>query len=263
MFSAGGTVAIAFTVGVGASDWNQELSGWRCPALRIPGAEVDAVYTQDGRADKAWYEVPAGLEIIRWVHGTRPPDNATLSLRLTKELSTQELTARWKQLAIVLPFVASIVVAAISAYVPKPKPPSPPSPSPSVNVWTLKGAVKDLRQFDPHQVETYVMPPDLRLKDDFTFEGQLPIETKSDGSLALPNVVLFLKKSGFKTAVVHLVNTGEKPAPGAIDDYNQSIDPLRRIIEIRKPIEFLRTDIDPPFAPTQSAVPVVPVAENR
>lgn len=52
------------------------------------------------------------LDIIRWVHSERP-DLVTVLIRLTEELSTWELTLKWKKLAIILPALASIFVALI------------------------------------------------------------------------------------------------------------------------------------------------------
>jgi hypothetical protein len=244
-------MAVAFTITVDSRDWSEELTGWHCSALAIPGGEVDAVYVQDGRVDKAWYEVPEGLSMIRWVHGTPPPSKATLALKLTKELSTQELTSRWRKLAIVLPFTASLLVGLISAIVPI------PARTSMTSVWTLKGAVQNTGEFQAHEVQTFVMPPDLRLKPDFTFEGQLPIATREDGSLAFPNVILMLKdKAGFDVPVVHLVNPGQK-LPASATEYSLDVDPTHHVIDIRTPIRFRRGAGDPPFAPRQTAVPVV------
>ena len=104
---------IAFTVTVTEEDWDVRLGGWRCPALRIPGAKVESVYVASDRVDSSRYEVKYELDIIRWLHPERPRQ-ATIQVKLTEELSTEELTLKWKKLAIVLPLVTSIVVASIA-----------------------------------------------------------------------------------------------------------------------------------------------------
>ncbi len=104
---------IAFPVTVTEKDWDLRLGGWRCPALKIPGAKVESVYVSSDRVDNARYEVKYELDIIRWLHPKRPPE-ATLHIKLTEELSTEEMTLKWKKLAIILPLVTSIVVALIA-----------------------------------------------------------------------------------------------------------------------------------------------------
>jgi hypothetical protein len=240
-------MSIAFTVNIDKSDWRDQLSGWQCSPLAIPGAEVVSLYTQEARIDKAWYEIPEGLNTIRWVHGTPAPERATVAIKLNEELSTQELTAKWKKLAIVLPVVATLFVGIVAALV-KPRP--DPSPS-SVNDWTIKGTVQKSNDFLYSDVETYVMPPDLRLKQDYTFEGKLPIETLSNGYLALPNVILVMKeKKGFEPQVVHLTNPGEK-LPINAEDYNLDINAMNKIIDIRKPIIFQRDTTPYPYSQTE------------
>ena len=105
-------MAIAFTVTVDDRDWDLNMGGWRCPALEIPGSQVDALYVSGARVDSAWYEVLREHSLIRWIRQDRPAQ-AVVSIALTEELSTQELTSKWKKLAIVLPVVSSILVALI------------------------------------------------------------------------------------------------------------------------------------------------------
>lgn len=106
-------MAIAFTTTITERDWDSELSGWRCPVLKIPGAIVEAVFVAGARVDASWYEVLNEHSLIRWVRQDHP-QQAVVSLKLTEELSTKELTLRWKKLAIVLPLMSSIIVALIA-----------------------------------------------------------------------------------------------------------------------------------------------------
>jgi hypothetical protein len=110
----GDKMATVFTTTLTSQDWDQNLGGWRCPALGIPSIVVDAMFVSGKKADTRNFEVLAENEIIRWSASDDHPSQATVSLRINKELSTQELTSRWKKLAIVLPVVASIVVAIVS-----------------------------------------------------------------------------------------------------------------------------------------------------
>jgi hypothetical protein len=107
-----------FTVSVSRTDWDAGLGGWRCPALAIPGAKVEAVYDKGKKVDDAWYEVLADLRVLRWAREERP-ERLTISISLTEELSTQAETSRWKKLAVVLPALATVLSALITAEIPK------------------------------------------------------------------------------------------------------------------------------------------------
>jgi hypothetical protein len=110
-------VPLAFAVTVTSRDWDASLNAWRCPALRIPGATIDAVFDRGLRVDPSWYESLPEHGLLRWVRSADAPSEATVFLNLTQELSTEDLTAKWKKLAIVLPFAASLIAAIISGTV--------------------------------------------------------------------------------------------------------------------------------------------------
>jgi len=105
---------IAFTATVSDRDWDSEMSAWRCSALKIPGAQVDAIFVGGARVDFSWYEVLSDLYLIRWVR-EQHPTQAAIAIKLTEELSTKELTLRWKKLAVLLPVLSSVVVALVAA----------------------------------------------------------------------------------------------------------------------------------------------------
>jgi hypothetical protein len=249
-------MAIAFTVSAGLPEWDEALAGWRCSALAIPGAAIDALYAEGERIDSDRYQVPDGLGYVRWIHGSPHPKAVTIAIKLTKELSTKELTVFWQKAAIVLPVLATILVALIAALLPLPK--SASGASSTFNMWTIKGAVKppSASEYSAHDVYTFVMPPDLRLNPDYTFEGALPIETRA-GKLVLPKILLALKgKVNYEPPVIHLLNPGERLPTGARDAYDQRIDESQHVIEIQKPIEFRLTTADPPYTPSQTASPI-------
>jgi hypothetical protein len=69
--------------------------------MHIPGAEVKEVYVNGVAVDKKLYEAKTHLALVRWAGEARP--KSAVHIHAGKALSTQELTLRWKQLAIVLP----------------------------------------------------------------------------------------------------------------------------------------------------------------
>ena len=246
-------MSVGFTVSLGPGDWDSGLGAWRCSALGIPGAQVSAVYAESSQLDPAWYEVQTTQRAVRWVHGTPHPEQATLSIELTKELSTRAFTGWIKLAAIAAPVVSAIVVALIPyLFSSEASTVTPAVPESTIAWWTLKGVVKPAG-FESHEVETSITPPDLRLKPDFTFEGRIPIETRADGRSELPKVIFTLKnRPGFIPLVVHLVNPGQALPPGVLEDFDQSIDQKGRVIDIRKPIEFPQTGNDPAYRPAQA-----------
>jgi len=106
---------IVFTVVVSQRDWDTGLGGWRCPALRIPSAEVDDVFVDGSSQDKSWYVVRREHQMIRWVHGPRP-EEATISIKLTEELSTQKRTRFWQMVSALAPIVAALVTVVLSYF---------------------------------------------------------------------------------------------------------------------------------------------------
>jgi hypothetical protein len=108
---------ISFSVTLTARDWDPNLGGWRCPALRIPGSVIDALFDKGSRVDSSWYEPLPEHGMVRWVRDDDHPHEPTILLKLTQELSTRELTTRWKKLAIVLPVIATVLAAVVSGSV--------------------------------------------------------------------------------------------------------------------------------------------------
>ena len=99
---------IAFTTTVSKTDWDQRLGGWRCSVLKIPSIDIDAVYIDGVKQDTRLLEVLPEHNIIRW-KGSEHPTEAVLSFKITKDLSTNELTLKWKKMAIMLPVLAILI----------------------------------------------------------------------------------------------------------------------------------------------------------
>jgi hypothetical protein len=105
--------ATTFTVALTDKDWDRELGAWRCPVLKIPGARVEDVLVAGSSANFSYYEVNYGLGTVRWAR-PKPPERATVVIKLTEELSTRELTLRWKKLAVIVPVITALLGGVIS-----------------------------------------------------------------------------------------------------------------------------------------------------
>ncbi|WP_027554439.1 hypothetical protein [Bradyrhizobium sp. Cp5.3] len=115
-----------FTITLSNDDWDRSKGGWRCPALQIPEIKVKNVYVDGTAVDEKLYDVNTALLLIRWSQPTHPRQ-AAVHLQVDKALSTEELTLRWRKLAIVLPVLGSIAAALITAvFKDASKTPSPP-----------------------------------------------------------------------------------------------------------------------------------------
>src|ERR1022692_2101855 len=95
------------------SGWNQASGGWHCPALKIPGAKVESLRVAGTKQSDEWYTVDIPNETIRW-NRPDPPDDAVLSLSLTKKLTTQDRLVAW---ATFNPIVAAVIAAGASILV--------------------------------------------------------------------------------------------------------------------------------------------------
>jgi|ERR1043166_1111518 hypothetical protein len=105
---------IVFTIHVSQRNWDEDFGGWLCPALRIPGAEVDGIFTKGRRAGEDDYRVERDNQVVRWLAPEPKPVEATISIKLTKELSSQEQTDKWRRRAAVFASVATILAAVIT-----------------------------------------------------------------------------------------------------------------------------------------------------
>lgn len=126
------------TVMVSKKQWDEVLGGWHCPALKIPGAKVKDVFVGGRRAESNCYEVNEGACIVHWL-GSERPEEAGVLIKLTEELSTKDLTLRWKKLAIVVPVITALIALAAPYIGSALRPPAEssnapaPSPPPSLN----------------------------------------------------------------------------------------------------------------------------------
>ncbi len=108
-------VPIPLTLTVTERDWNKNLGGWNCRALEIPGAILEDVFIDGDKADDKLYSIDPKLKIVRWSQ-TEPPKQAAFVIAISSEdLSSKELTLKWKKMAIILPVFATILAATITA----------------------------------------------------------------------------------------------------------------------------------------------------
>jgi hypothetical protein len=170
--------AIAFTTTLTEREWDTDVSGWRCPVLKIPGAKVEDVFVLGGRVDSSSYEVNHELGVVRWVR-PETPERATVFIRLTEELSTKELTVWWKKFAIIVPIITALLVGALPYILSKRTPPGDNRDAPNPSLTCGKKVkisvpvdgqhvpvfeeVKGIHQDLPpgHKIWTLVYPPNI------------------------------------------------------------------------------------------------------
>jgi len=78
---------IEFNILLRDEDWVQGVGGWRCEALLIPGANLEAVYYNGEKADIA--KVCIESSFIRWLGGSKPQE-VWIRISLTKDLPKLE-----------------------------------------------------------------------------------------------------------------------------------------------------------------------------
>ena len=52
-------MGISFMITLSPGEWLSDVGGWRCEALKIPGARIDAVYAENSQVDPACYKADA------------------------------------------------------------------------------------------------------------------------------------------------------------------------------------------------------------
>ncbi len=69
-------------------DWTQTLGGWRCDALRIPGAKFEALYHDGKRADTNSFTIENYT--IRWSGSPKPKELSVLISLIPQDLDKLE-----------------------------------------------------------------------------------------------------------------------------------------------------------------------------
>lgn len=102
---------IMFTLPFTKDDWDSGSGAWRCPVLRVPGAEIEDLFVGSERVDRSRYEVLKNYAVIRWVL-PGIPERVVASVKL-KESTTE----RWKKIAVVPAVIATITSSAVTGTV--------------------------------------------------------------------------------------------------------------------------------------------------
>jgi hypothetical protein len=105
---------IVFTTRLTTDDWDGVMHGWRCQVLNVPGAIVEDIYLEGNRVETTRYEVLSQQNFIRWAAPDQP-QRVAATIKLTEMLSLDRVTERWRRLAIILPVLATLLAASISA----------------------------------------------------------------------------------------------------------------------------------------------------
>lgn len=162
----------SFHVTLTERDWEAGVRGWRCPVLKVPGAKVIDVFVEGNRARASRYEVICESNIVRW-ELSKVPEEVTVVIELTKELSPKDLTVRWKQIGIIAPIVAALIGGICGIIATSSFGPNRPSPIPTCNdkvkisvpvsqqpvsmYEDIKGTYRDLPE--GHKIWVMVYPP--------------------------------------------------------------------------------------------------------
>lgn len=104
---------IIFTTKVSEQDWDKGLRAWHCSALKIPGAVLESILVSGKNVSTSSYQIDYNQNLVRWTDSEKHPSQAVFQIKLTKELSTEEKTSKWKKLAVILPAITALVVALI------------------------------------------------------------------------------------------------------------------------------------------------------
>ena len=104
---------ITFVVTLSHNEKRNHLSGWDCPALKIPGAEIKEIRDEKGLIHGDKYLVRKDIYSIEWKSPGEIPDSISVFIILTKGL----VSKIWKIFSLIAGF-SSIVSLLIAIYPP-------------------------------------------------------------------------------------------------------------------------------------------------
>jgi len=105
-----------FTINISETSWNIDLGGWICPILKIPTSKIDAVYSEGDELNKENYKILYDHNVIKWISPKERPKSFTASVTIEKDLSTKEITLKWKKIAILMSLLFSIMSVLAGIY---------------------------------------------------------------------------------------------------------------------------------------------------
>jgi hypothetical protein len=254
---------IAFTISLTENDWDPNINGWRCPVLRIPGAQVDAMYSS-GKVDDASYKPVPEQGFVRW-GGSGQPKSPTLAINLTQTLAPKEERDFWKNVGIVAPIIVAAIAGASGVLVERMKQPTAAVAAATAasaaaasgksgtgiglyEKWTVNGQVAGEAQF--YEIKAKIFPPDIPMTHpQGRFSSSIPVERDDKGGLNFPSITFDAQRPGFVPVTVDLDRTPSvAPRPAASDagtgydmpDYALVFDDQKKQVHIGKPIRIMR-----------------------
>ena len=258
---------IAFTVSLTENDWDSVVGGWRCQVLRIPGAQVDAMYA-GGKLDDASYKPVPDQGYVRWGGNGQPPKAAALAITLTQDLAPKEQRDFWKIIGIVAPIIVALIAGTSGVLVERMKQPGaavaaataasagaangrPASGTGVYEKWTVIGQVSGEAQF--YEIKAKIFPPDIPMTHpQGKFSSSIPVERDDKGGLNFPSITFDAQRPGFVPVTVDLDRSAQgaaKPASSAASDaiagyetpdFALVFDDQKKQVHIGKPIRIMR-----------------------
>ena len=238
-------MSLSFMTVLAPRDWIEDVGGWRCEPLKIPGARVDALYAHNERLDPACYHVDPEEGVIRWARDSAHPRQTTASLVLDKPLVVQDVGVGWKRLQIVIPVVVALTTAVASLVTHTLEQRETPAVSTTHEVipkavnYSITGDI-DLEngQLDKDKVQFWVRPPIFTIDPNGHFEGKVLLLVNEKGQFVdPPRLWIFSNRPGHSEPVVYVGNQGET-APDGVPDYQISVSHDPPIVHLGKKIAF-------------------------
>jgi hypothetical protein len=246
-------VAISLFLTLGGRDWIPALRGWRCDALKIPGARIDAVYAENDRLNPSWYQVDDDHEVIRWSREADPPPDLMTTVLLEKPLK-EDVSPGWQKLKIATPVITALlgVLGGIFASGPATErlfPAKTTTPIVRSKSYSVEGRINLTSTKPPirfQDVEVSVRPPDFVVRPNGVFHGSITLALDKDNRFVSPPTLLFNSGvPGLASTSIPILNENEKSPFGIMDhDLQVKHNETPPKIWIRKHIEFQDTAND-------------------
>ncbi len=245
-------MSVSFNSTLGRDDWDDHIGGWRCPALGLPGAKLEALYTGGGQlATDQYGALPTNH--VKWRGRAEPPEEVEANVILTKGL----VTDRWKRASILLGFVGTVLGTPLGARFADriPGGRSPAAPPDGTSLWTVNGGIEtsDGKPL-PASIFIVMKPPDQQIsptKGRFTV-AQVPINGKQlVAGVGLPPTLLFVAD--------HYDLIDQPLECGSQIECNEELHK----VELKSPIKLHRTPESPAMAKAYSPnTTVQPITEG-
>ena len=255
-------MAISLFLTLGYRDWIPELRGWRCEALKIPGARIDAVYARNDRLNPSWYQVDNDHELIRWSREIDPPPDLLTTVLLEKPLK-EDVSPGWQKFKIATPVITALigVLGGVLATGPASEKLFPAKTTiVQSKSYSVEGRINLTSKKPPirfQDVEVSVRPPDFVVRPNGVFQGSITLALDKNNRFVSPPTLLFNSGvPGLASTSIPILNENEKPPFGIVDhDLQIKHNETPPKIWIRKHIVFQDTSDDSYNPEEQKAKP--------